>query len=135
METNGKNPTASQSTIPPELGTYLLLVHDLLREKGYVRGVELAERLRISRPTVTRAMQRLASFGLAKYERYRGITLTDKGRDAAEQARRRYEVVERFLRSTGVEIADLQLEARRLEGFCSDEVINAFERAADKMPQ
>ncbi len=133
MDKNGKIPPTRQGDIPPELGTYLLLIHDLLKEKGYVRGVELSERLRISRPTVTRAMQRLAALGFARYERYRGVALTDAGKKAAKEARRRYEIIERFLLSTGVEIPDIQLQARRLEGFCTDEVLSALESAADKL--
>lgn len=133
MTDNGNHSNTRAADVSHDLGTYLLLIHDLLNEKGYVRGVELAERLQISRPTVTRAMQRLASLGLAKYERYRGITLTAEGIEQARQGRRRYEVVERFLRATGVQVEDLQLQARRLEGFCTDDVLSAFEEAANRL--
>ena len=56
---NGRNSQSAKQEVqelPQELGSYILLIYDLLQEKGYVRGVELAERLRMSRPTVTRAM-------------------------------------------------------------------------------
>lgn len=119
--------------LPQELSCYLLLIQDLLNEKGYVRGVELAERLHMSRPTVTRAMQRLAALGYAYYERYRGLTLTPAGIEAAERAKERFEVICDFIEKTGAKFTDLQLQARRLESFCDDELLEAFRNAGNKM--
>ncbi len=121
------------SELPQELTCYLLLIQDLLNEKGYVRGVELAERLRMSRPTVTRAMQRLAALGYAFYERYRGLTLTPAGNAAATKARGRFDIIHGFLQKSGAKFEDMQLEARRLESFASDELVDAFRKAGNKM--
>jgi DtxR family Mn-dependent transcriptional regulator len=133
---NGRNSQSAKQEVqelPQELGSYILLIYDLLQEKGYVRGVELAERLRMSRPTVTRAMQRLAALGYANYERYRGITLSPAGVKAAEAARKRYRIINDFLTATGAKFGDLQLESRRLESFCSDDVLAAFKAATNKL--
>lgn len=119
--------------LPQELASYLLLIQELLEEKGYVRGVELAERLHMSRPTVTRAIQRLAALGFANYERYRGITLSQAGIEAAQEARRRYRTVLDFLSATKVPMDNVQLEARRLSSSVSDDVLAAFEVAANKL--
>ena len=121
------------NALPKELSSYLLLVHDLIKEKGYVRGVELADRLQMSRPTVTRAIQRLAALGFANYERYRGITLTPAGESAATRASDRYATVSKFLTATGASLSNPELEARRLAAYCSDDVIAAFEAAARKL--
>ncbi len=119
--------------LPQELSCYLLLIKELLEEKGYVRGVELAERLHMSRPTVTRAMQRLAALGYAYYERYRGLTLTPAGVEAAAEAKERYEVILKFLEMTGAEFSDIQLEARRLESYSGQELVQAFRLAHEKL--
>lgn len=119
--------------LPQELGNYLLLIHELLNEKGYVRGVELAERLDMSRPTVTRAIQRLAALGYAHYERYRGITLSKAGIEAANLANQRYTTVLNFLETTGVEFSNIKLEARRLSSIASEEVLTAFKTATSRM--
>lgn len=119
--------------LPKELSAYLLLVQDLIQEKGYVRGVELAERLEMSRPTVTRAIQRLAALGFANYERYRGITLTKLGEEAAKDCAQRYKIVNAFLEATGANFRNLQLEARRLAASSSDDVIDAFKVATRKL--
>jgi len=132
---DGRNPGSKteHEEIPQELGSYVLLIQDLLNEKGYVRGVELAERLGMSRPTVTRAMQRLAQLGYANYERYRGITLTPAGQKAADVSRKRYRIIYDFLTASGVKMSDQQLEARRLESYCSDEILNALKAAGAKL--
>lgn len=119
--------------LPSELSNYLLLIHELLIEKGYVRGVELAERLQMSRPTVTRAIQRLAALGFANYERYRGITLSKVGVEAAEKTAQRYKVALDFLTSTGSPITNLPLEARRLSASSNDEVLAALKAATSKI--
>ena len=119
--------------LPQELGNYLLLIHELLNEKGYVRGVELAERLDMSRPTVTRAIQRLAALGYANYERYRGITLSKAGIDAANLANQRYQIVFGFLEATGVSLSNIKLESRRLASISSDEVLSSFKAATNKL--
>jgi Mn-dependent DtxR family transcriptional regulator len=131
MAKTAKAPAAN--ALPKELSSYLLLVHDLIKEKGYVRGVELADRLQMSRPTVTRAIQRLAALGFANYERYRGITLTAAGESAAVRASERFAIVSKFLAATGASLANPELEARRLAAYCSDDVIAAFEVATRKL--
>jgi Mn-dependent DtxR family transcriptional regulator len=131
-----KKKTRSKDELPtlsPELANYLLLIHELLTEKGYVRGVELAERLEMSRPTVTRAIQRLAQLGYAHYERYRGITLSKAGIEAAHVANSRYQTVLKFLESTGGSFANIKLEARRLAAVSSEDTLSAFKLASDKI--
>ncbi len=131
QETQQSHPPVE--ALPQELSCYLLLIQDLLNEKGYVRGVELAERLQMSRPTVTRAMQRLAALGYAYYERYRGLTLTPAGVEAAEKSRERYNSIYKFLEESGAELSNIQLEARRLESFANDELVEAFAIAGEKL--
>ena len=71
--------------------------------------------------------------GYANYERYRGITLSPAGVKAAEAARKRYRIINDFLTATGAKFGDLQLESRRLESFCSDDVLAAFKAATNKL--
>jgi Mn-dependent DtxR family transcriptional regulator len=116
-----------------ELSNYLLLIHQLLEEKGYVRGVELAERLEMSRPTVTRAIQRLAQLGYAHYERYRGITLSKAGIEAAAKANSRCQTVLRFLEATGAPFHNIKSEARRLSAAGSEDLLNALRVATERL--
>ncbi len=123
----------TSSEVPRGLGNYLLLISDLLKEKGYVRGVELAERLEMSRPTVTRAMQRLAQLGFVDYEKYRGISLTPKGEAGSEEVRVRYQIVRGFLEASGERVEDVDGETRKLEPSCSDDVLSAMAAATKRL--
>src|SRR5947208_11590680 len=57
----------------------------------------LADALGVSPGTVTATVKRLADRGLADHRPYRGVELTNVGRQAAVAAIRRHRVVERFL--------------------------------------
>ncbi|CAN5207113.1 hypothetical protein BH09SUM1_BH09SUM1_07620 [soil metagenome] len=128
-----KNGKEELPELPHELGNYLLLIHELITEKGYVRGVELAERLDMSRPTITRAIQRLAALGYANYERYRGLTLSKSGIEAAQHANARYQTVFNFLEATGTNFSNIKLDARRLAAIASDDTLAAFKSATNKL--
>src|SRR5437773_7297116 len=57
----------------------------------------LADALGVSPGTVTATVKRLADRGLADHRPYRGVVLTQVGRQAAVAAIRRHRIVERFL--------------------------------------
>ena len=57
----------------------------------------LAEKLGLSPGTVSATLKRLAERGLVDHKPYRGVELTNVGRQAAVTAIRRHRIVERFL--------------------------------------
>ena len=60
--------------------------------------------------------------GLVEYERYRGATLTDRGREEALRLVRRHRLIEAFLlEHLGYDWQDVHEEAERLEHAVSDE--------------
>jgi Mn-dependent DtxR family transcriptional regulator len=81
---------------------YLERIHELIEAKGYARPIEIAAALRISQSSVTRMMQRLHELGFVVYEKHRGLTLTDMGRQVALDIRKRHCLLERFLTLLGV---------------------------------
>jgi Mn-dependent DtxR family transcriptional regulator len=76
---------------------YLETISGLIREKGYARAVDIAEKLAVTPSTVTSMIQRLDKLDFVIYEKYRGITLTDKGEALAQRIERRHRVISRFL--------------------------------------
>lgn len=64
---------------------YLLTIYELSEEKGVARSREIAERLGVSRPSVTGAVQALAQRGYLYYEPYGHLRLTDAGAKEARQ--------------------------------------------------
>jgi Mn-dependent DtxR family transcriptional regulator len=67
---------------------YLEVVYELIKTKGYARPIDIA--------------QRLDAMGLVVYERYRGLTLTEKGEDMARVVRQKHNTIIKFLQILGV---------------------------------
>ncbi|MCR3922112.1 MAG: transcriptional regulator MntR [Firmicutes bacterium] len=60
---------------------YLEMIYRLVKEKGYVRAVDLSEALQFQASSITKMIQKLDEFGFIKYEKYRNIALTPKGEE------------------------------------------------------
>jgi DtxR family transcriptional regulator, manganese transport regulator len=111
---------------------YVELIADLMESEGEARVVDLAGRLGVSQPTVTKVIQRLRREGLVETKPYRSIFLTDAGRALAEEARRRHQIVRHFLVAIGVPEETAQIDAEGIEHHVSRETLSAFERIIAK---
>ena len=93
---------------------YLERIDVLIEEKGYARVVDIASSLKVKQASVTSMVQKLGESGYLKYEKYRGLILTDKGREVARKIRNRHETLSRFF-----SLFDLDAESQRqdIEGI------------------
>ncbi|TAG08652.1 MAG: transcriptional regulator MntR [Verrucomicrobia bacterium] len=106
---------ALDATVLSSVGEdYLEQIYQLIEAKGYARAVEIATKLEVSQASVSAMVQRLAAEGFIHYERYRGITLTDAGRKAAQKIIQRHEVLTRLFAYFGL---DEELIYRDVEGM------------------
>ena len=108
---------------------YVELIAELIETRGEARPIEIAERLGVKPPTVTKNISRLKSAGLVRRERYRAIFLTEQGRALAEACRRRHRIVVAFLLSLGIDEEIAERDAEGIEHHVSDETLAAFEKA------
>lgn len=93
---------------------------------------DLAAALDQKLPTASEAVKRLAAKDLVVHERYRGVTLTDLGRDMARQVARRHRLLESFLVTTlGYTWDEVHEEADLLEHACSDRFIARLDAHLD----
>src|SRR5216117_3234732 len=98
-----------EMALSPHMEIYLkaMLVLDVDGEP--VRAKDLAVRLGLSRPSVTKAVASLARLGYLTHEPYHHVALTTKGRQVGREVMRRHQILRAFLtRVLGVapEIAD-----------------------------
>ena len=102
---------------------YLKEIYKLEVERGRATTSVLAERLRVSPPSVTSMLKKLAALKLVVHERYRGVTLTAAGRKAAIEVIRHHRLLEQYLVETlGMPIDEVHAEADRLEHVISEEL-------------
>ncbi len=102
------------------VGDYVKAVWDL-EGMGAASTKDVAARLAISPASVTNMFARLQEMGLVEYERYRGATLTERGREEALRLVRRHRLIETFLlEHLGYDWQEVHEEAERLEHAVSD---------------
>jgi DtxR family transcriptional regulator, Mn-dependent transcriptional regulator len=118
-EMNDLSETRSPSS---SVGNYLKAIWDLAvdsEDAASTKGV--AARLSVSSASVSNMFARLQEMGLVRYERYRGATLTERGREEALRLVRRHRLIETFLlEHLGYDWQEVHDEAERLEHAVSD---------------
>lgn len=105
---------------------YLERIHALIEEKGYARVVDIASSLRVTQASVTGMVQRLGEMGYLNYEKYRGLILTDKGREVATGIQRRHETLSRFFSLFGIDNEVQQQDIEGMEHHLSGETVETL---------
>lgn len=90
---------------------YLETIAMLREEKGYVRSVDIAARLNVTKPSVSFAMKRLRENGYITMDEENLISLTAQGEEIAKRVYVRHWVLSRFLESLGVDAATAREDA------------------------
>src|SRR3989442_6957369 len=81
----------------PTIEEYLEIIYMMASEGQIVKGARLAASLRVSRPTVTATLRRMARDGLVRLNARKDIELTKHGFKMADDLQRRHRIVERWL--------------------------------------
>ncbi|MFW5964912.1 MAG: metal-dependent transcriptional regulator [Natronomonas sp.] len=97
---------------------YLLVLYMEGGDDQPVSPGRLAERLDRSPAATTEMLQRLEADGLVVHEPYEGATLTDDGRETAEESYDTYRTLSQFFREV-LGLEDHEAEAMRLAGSVS----------------
>ncbi|MFO7955487.1 MAG: metal-dependent transcriptional regulator [Candidatus Brocadiia bacterium] len=108
---------------------YLEAVLALEGEDGEARVTDLAERLGVSKPTVSATLKSLESDGLVRHERYGGVRLTDRGRILARRTAANHRLLAGFLRDVlGVDEERADRDACAVEHHISPETRERLSR-------
>lgn len=77
---------------------YLLAVYELLRSSDKARSVDIAKRLEVSRPSVSKTLKRLADNGYVSQDFSNEIALTEKGIKKGRELFENYRYVKLFFK-------------------------------------
>jgi DtxR family manganese transport transcriptional regulator len=105
---------------------YAKLIAGLIHDRGEARLVDIAARLGVKLPTVSKSLDRLAREGLVTRAKYRSLFLTDRGRALAAECRRRHEIVVQFLIRLGLDAETAERDAEGIEHHVSDRTLTLF---------
>lgn len=121
-------PPRSRNQISTSAEDYLERIHELIETKGYARVSDIADALHLTRPTVSIMVQRLSRAGYVDYEKYRGLTLTDQGREVARRIQSRHRILTEFLSLLGLSKSVVARDTEGIEHHLSAETLAKLER-------
>lgn len=99
----------------------------MMKEKhGYIRSIDVAEQLGVTKPSVTYTTKRLRESGYITMDKDGLITLTDSGLAIAERMLERHRLLSGFLMALGVEETVALRDACRIEHDISQQTFEAI---------
>jgi len=112
---------------------YLEVIYELIQEKGYATTVDISSYLNVSSPSVTKMMQKLDETGYLKYEKYRGIKLTNEGIRIARNIRNRHGLLAEFFMIIGVDEETANNDAEGIEHHLHPETMKKLEEFINEL--
>jgi len=104
----------------------------VLKEKnGYIRSVDIAGHLGVTKPSVSNAMKRLREEGYIEMNRSGFITVTEKGMEIADKIYTRHKKLTRYFVALGVDPEVAEEDACKIEHDISDETFKALCQCID----
>lgn len=106
----------------------------MMKEKhGYVRSIDVAEHLGVTKPSVSYATKRLRENGFITMGKDGLITLTDSGMEIAERMYERHKLLSQFLMQLGVDEKTALEDACKIEHDVSQQSFEAIRRHAESV--
>ncbi len=107
---------------------YLKVIYELSKNKGYVRSIEISESLNVKPASVTDMLKKLQDKGYIKYEKYRGIVITESGERIARKIVHRWEIIRQFFEIFGVNEENAESIANKVEHYIDDDSFERIEK-------
>ena len=99
----------------------------MMREKhGFIRSLDVAEHLGVTKPSVSYATRRLREGGYITMDSDNLITITESGMEIAKRMYTRHKLLTELLIKLGVDEETAREDACRLEHDLSDKSFNAI---------
>ena len=105
---------------------YLEAIWELKNNKGYIKAKDIADKLEVKRPSVSEMTKKLKEKDFISYEKYGGITFTEKGRRLAREIKKRHNLFVEFLSIIGVGEKNSQRDACKIEHDVSAETVKCL---------
>ncbi|HEY6168108.1 MAG TPA: transcriptional regulator MntR [Verrucomicrobiae bacterium] len=114
---------------------YLERIHELIQEKGYARVVDIASSLHVRQASVTSMVQKLGEAGYLNYVKYRGLVLTERGREVARSIQQRHATLSRFFSLFGIDPETQKSDIEGIEHHLSPETLETLAGLAEFFEQ
>ena len=111
---------------------YLETIYVLSQKSDSVRGIDIAEHLDYSKPSVSRALGLLKDEGLVRKDADGFVKLTEAGELLAKRIYERHTVLSKLLMDIGVDEETASEDACRIEHYISDKTFDAIKEHIKK---
>ena len=111
------------------LEDYLETILMLQKSRGQVRSIDIANEMNFTKPSVSVAMKNLREKGYITMDNTGYITLTESGRQRAEDVLERHTILADLLMRIGVNKETALADACKVEHDLSEESFKAIKRA------
>ena len=100
---------------------YLEAILIIKERKGYVRSIDVANELAVSKPSVSYATKRLRENGYVEFNEDGMLTLTEAGAEIASKTYQKHKLFSQFFQMIGVDAETAQEDACKVEHDLSEE--------------
>lgn len=111
---------------------YLEAMLMMKEQHGYIRSIDIAAELGVTKPSVSYATKRLRENGYITMDKEGLITLTDKGMEVANRIYERHKTLTHYFMSLGVDEETAREDACKVEHDLSEQTYEALKRHAEK---
>ena len=105
---------------------YLEAMLVMQERHGYIRSIDIAAELNVTKPSVSYATKRLRENGYITMDKEGLITLTDKGLEIAESMYERHRLLTQFFVRLGIREDVAREDACKIEHDLSEETFQAI---------
>ncbi|MGN0363054.1 MAG: metal-dependent transcriptional regulator [Bilifractor sp.] len=113
-------------TIQKSAEDYLEAMLMMKEQHGYIRSIDIADHLGVTKPSVSYATKRLRENGYITMDRSGFITLTDSGMEIANRIYTRHKMLTDFFTAIGVDPVIAREDACKVEHDISEETFKAL---------
>lgn len=122
-----------QDKLTPSIEDYLEAIYVLDQADKGVRSVDVADKLRVAKPSVNRALKSLVEGGLIEQQRYSVIYLTDQGKQQARKILHRHTVIKGFLTDVlGLDDERADEEACKIEHVVCEDTVDRLNEHVER---
>ena len=111
---------------------YLEAILRVKEKQNYVRSVDVAKLMNVSKPSVTYATKKLRESGYITTDDNGMILFTEKGKVLAEDTWTRHQTLAKLFVSLGVKEKQALIDACKVEHDLSEETFKAIQEFVDK---
>lgn len=100
---------------------YLKVIDQIVSIKGYAQVKDISKELHVSPSTVSLMLKKLMVNDYINYEKYSCITLTQKGKNVANNTQKKYKIIRDFLITLGIDNSIASIDACKMEHIIASE--------------